>query len=62
MKLNIKKCQEMKMLANKHQTLQSTKLDGHDLDEVSSYKYLGINVNCDLNSNQQWDYVYEKIR
>ena len=45
MRLNVKKCQEIKMATNKHPPLKTTQLDGHDLDEVSSYKYLGININ-----------------
>ena len=50
------------MLSKKHLPLQTTKLDGQDLDEVNSYKYLGININSKLNWNQQWDHVYDKIR
>ena len=50
------------MATNKLPPLKTTQLDGHDLDEVSSYKYLGININSELNWSQQWDLVYEKIR
>ena len=50
------------MPSKKHPPLQTTKLDGQDLDEVNSYKYLGININSKLNWNQQWDHVYDKIR
>ena len=49
------------MVTKYHPPLQTTSLNGQDLDEVSSCKYLGININSNLNWNQQWDHVYEKI-
>lgn len=36
-------------------------LNGSLLENVDSYKYLGIEINAQLDSNQQWDRVYSLI-
>ena len=47
------------MATNKHPALKTTKLEGQDISEISSYKYLSLNINIDLSWHLQWDHVYE---
>ena len=60
-RLKIKKCQKIKMTSADYHQLKTTKIYWQDIDEVYSYKYLGININADLIWNLQWEHVYSKI-
>jgi len=62
MKLNSKKCQELKLTTAKNGPIPSTILENGPIDEVYSYKYLGININNDLDWYQQWEHVYAKVK
>ena len=41
--------------------LPSVMFNGVALDYVESYKYLGIELNVDLNPSQQWHRVYSLV-
>ena len=62
MELNSKKCQELKLTTAKNGPIPSTILENGPIDEVYSYKYLGININNDLDWYQQWEHVYAKVK
>ena len=54
MKLNVKKC---KFITSNYTPAQPISINGEPLEEVSSYKYLGIELNNKLNWDQQWTRV-----
>ena len=54
MKLNVKKC---KIITSNYKPDQQIMIKGEPLEEVTSYKYLGIELNNKLNWDQQWTRV-----
>jgi hypothetical protein len=58
MRLNTSKC---KIISFHTPSPPSITLNGHLLEYVTSYKYLGVLLNNKLDSNQQWERVYSSI-
>ena len=54
MRLNVKKC---KIITLNYTPVQPIMINGEPLEEVDSYKYLGIELNNKLNWDQQWTRV-----
>ena len=54
MRLNVKKC---KFITSNYTPEQPISINGEPIEEVSSYKYLGIELNNKLNWDQQWTRV-----
>ena len=57
MRQNVKKCKNMKTAGLKI----SIKLNDTPLEQVTVYKYLGIELNIDLNWDSQWQRVQKLI-
>jgi hypothetical protein len=62
MRLNSDKCKVMHFpgsikKSKEPSTTPKLLLDGHELETVNSYKYLGVELNTELNWNQQWQRV-----
>jgi hypothetical protein len=64
MRLNTSKCKVMRLgSANKSQTQQQPiKLNGEPLEEVSSYKYLGVEINDQMEWDHQWSCIQRKVK
>jgi hypothetical protein len=58
MKLNINKTQHMVINSNEYQEI---KIDGQQISNTTSYKYLGTQVNDQLNWDAQWNYISPKF-
>ena len=54
MRLNVKKC---KIITSNYTLTQPIMINGEPLEEVNSYKYLGVELNNKLNWDQQWTRV-----
>ena len=54
MHLNIEKCKTMVLSKDKEMSQKTASLIGITLETVSSYKYLGVELNNTLDWNQQW--------
>ena len=61
MKLNSKKCLEMIMPNGHPDPCPPTTLAGREIGRTDSYKYLGIQINSDLDWGQHWDHIHKKI-
>jgi pterin-4a-carbinolamine dehydratase len=63
MRLNKNKCQELIVPATASQTPTTTpiQLDDSPIQLVTSYKYLGVQLNSDLEWRQHWEYILPKI-
>ncbi len=59
MRLNTTKCKLLSFGLGEHRP--SVKLNGVDLEYVDSYKYLGVELNTELDPSQQWRRVYSLV-
>ena len=57
MRLNSTKCKILPFSSKNSITPPVISLNGSVLEEVTTYKYLGINLNINLNWDSQWDRV-----
>ena len=58
MRLNIKKCKVMTINSNDYDPVN---INGQAVEEVNSYKYLGIAINNKLKWDQQWQRDHKSI-
>jgi hypothetical protein len=61
MRLNTSKCKVLHISGTLKQATPDIKLDGQTLEVVSSYRYLGIDLNEKLQWDQQWSRVQFQI-
>ena len=57
MRLNTEKCKTMVIHHYPRETHQTVLLNGHPLETVPAYKYLGVELSNTLDWNKQWDRV-----
>jgi plasmid maintenance system killer protein len=62
MRLNTNKCKVMHVTNDQDNIAPIIILNGTELEVVNSYKYLGVEINTELNWNQQWLRVKSLIR
>jgi Reverse transcriptase (RNA-dependent DNA polymerase)/Endonuclease-reverse transcriptase len=60
MKLNLDKCEHMKITSKRVQNHNEYTLSSHNLSTVPTYKYLGVNISNDLNWNHHVNTVINK--
>ena len=61
MKLNAKKCKELRVCSFKEKpSLQTLKIDGSKLESVSSHKVLGLVIQSNLKWNEHIDLIISK--
>jgi hypothetical protein len=61
MRLNASKCKVLHFPATRNKPPPKLLLEGNVLEVVNSYKYLGVELNSQLDSSQQWTRVYSLI-
>ena len=62
MRLNTTKCKTLVVQGKQSKPTQLVTLKGQPLEEVTWYKYLGIEINNKLDWNQQWERVHQQIK